>query len=54
MRILKAGALYFAVRDPVSGTVYAVMLAVFAVMPLLVQVPRSRSQIHGSSRDIEP
>ena len=28
---------YFATRDPVSGTVYYVMLAVFAVMPLLVR-----------------
>jgi len=28
---------YFANRDPVSGTVYYVMLAVFAVMPLLVR-----------------
>jgi hypothetical protein len=28
---------YFASRDPVSGTVYYVMLAVFAVMPLLVR-----------------
>ncbi len=27
---------YLAGRDPVSGTVYAVMLLVFAVMPLLV------------------
>ncbi len=27
---------YFATRDPVSGTVYYVMLGVFAVMPLLV------------------
>jgi len=27
---------YFASRDPVSGTVYYLMLAVFAVMPLLV------------------
>ena len=27
---------YFANRDPVSGTVYYVMLGVFAVMPLLV------------------
>jgi hypothetical protein len=27
---------YFASRDPVAGTVYYVMLAVFAVMPLLV------------------
>ena len=27
---------YLATRDPVSGTVYYVMLAVFAVMPLLV------------------
>ena len=28
---------YFVSRDPVSGTVYYVMLAVFAVMPLLVR-----------------
>jgi hypothetical protein len=28
---------YFASRDPMSGTVYYVMLAVFAVMPLLVR-----------------
>jgi hypothetical protein len=28
---------YFASRDPVSGTVYYVMLAVFAVMPLLLR-----------------
>jgi hypothetical protein len=27
---------YFASRDPVAGTVYYVMLAVFAVMPLFV------------------
>jgi hypothetical protein len=27
---------YVASRDPVSGTVYAVMLGVFAIMPLLV------------------
>lgn len=27
---------YFAMRDPVSGTVYSAMLAAFAVMPLLV------------------
>ena len=27
---------YFASRDPVSGTVYIVMLAVFAILPLLV------------------
>ena len=27
---------YFASRDPVAGTVYYVMLAVFAIMPLLV------------------
>ena len=27
---------YFASRDPVAGTVYIVMLGVFAVMPLLV------------------
>lgn len=27
---------YFASRDPVAGTVYYVMLAVFAAMPLLV------------------
>ncbi len=28
---------YFASRDPVAGTVYYVMLGVFAVMPLLVR-----------------
>jgi type IV secretory pathway TrbD component len=28
---------YFASRDPVAGTVYYLMLAVFAVMPLLVR-----------------
>lgn len=27
---------YFAGRDPVSGTVYYVMLVVFAIMPLLI------------------
>src|SRR3990172_11480754 len=27
---------YFASRDPVAGTVYIVMLGVFAIMPLLV------------------
>ena len=30
---------YFATRDPVSGTVYYAMLAVFAIMPLLVARP---------------
>jgi hypothetical protein len=29
-------AQYFAGRDPVAGTVYIVMLGVFAIMPLLV------------------
>ena len=29
-------AQYLADRDPVAGTVYVVMLAVFALMPLLV------------------
>jgi type IV secretory pathway TrbD component len=28
---------YFASRDPVAGTVYYLMLAVFAIMPLLVR-----------------
>jgi hypothetical protein len=28
---------YFASRDPVAGTVYLVMLGVFAIMPLLVR-----------------
>jgi len=28
---------YFAKRDPLAGTVYYLMLAVFAVMPLLVR-----------------
>jgi type IV secretory pathway TrbD component len=27
---------YLATRDPVSGTVYYVMLALFAIMPLLL------------------
>ena len=27
---------YFAARDPVAGTVYLVMLGVFALMPVLV------------------
>jgi type IV secretory pathway TrbD component len=27
---------YFASRDPLAGTVYIVMLGVFAIMPLLV------------------
>jgi type IV secretory pathway TrbD component len=27
---------YLATRDPVAGTVYIVMLGVFAIMPLLV------------------
>ena len=27
---------YLATRDPVSGTVYYVMLGVFAIMPMLV------------------
>jgi hypothetical protein len=27
---------YFATRDPVSGTVYCLLLAVFAIMPILV------------------
>lgn len=45
MQILRAGVVYFALvfaagfgasRDPVSGTVYAVMLSVFTIMPPLV------------------
>ncbi|MCW5968110.1 MAG: hypothetical protein KIT57_06325 [Blastocatellales bacterium] len=31
---------YFAERDPVSGTVYYLMLGVFAVMPLIVERKR--------------
>jgi hypothetical protein len=34
---------YFATRDPVSGTVYCVSLAAFAVMPLLMFRRRSRA-----------
>jgi hypothetical protein len=34
---------YFATRDPVSGTVYYVLLGVFAVMPLLMFRQRSRA-----------
>lgn len=33
---------YIASRDPVAGTAYLVMLAVFAIMPALVSRPRSR------------
>jgi type IV secretory pathway TrbD component len=33
---------YFASRDPVAGTVYILMLAVFALMPLLVARRRDR------------
>jgi len=29
-------------RDPISGTVYAIMLGVFAIMPLLVAKTRAR------------
>jgi len=33
---------YFATRDPVSGTVYYLLLGIFAVMPVLVFSQRSR------------
>jgi hypothetical protein len=33
---------YFASRDPVAGTMYILMLAVFALMPLLVARRRDR------------
>jgi hypothetical protein len=39
---------YFATRDPVSGTVYYVLLGVFAVMPLLMFRQRSRGVLRGS------
>jgi hypothetical protein len=39
---------YVARRDPVAGVVYAVMLAVFAVMPLLL-APRRIVLIHRAS-----
>lgn len=39
---------YFATRDPVSGTVYYVLLGVFAVMPLLIFSQRSRAVTRGS------
>jgi hypothetical protein len=42
---------YFASRDPVSGTVYFVMLGVFAVMPMLVSL-RMRSQIRSGSAEM--
>lgn len=38
---------YFATRDPVSGTVYYVLLGVFAVMPLLMFSRRSRAVPRG-------
>lgn len=34
---------YFATRDPVSGTVYYVLLGLFAVMPLLMFSQRGRA-----------
>jgi hypothetical protein len=34
---------YFATRDPVSGTVYYLLLGIFAVMPVLVFSQRSRA-----------
>lgn len=40
---------YFASRDPVSGTVYLVMLGVFAVMPLFVDRRRFATGL-GRSR----
>lgn len=36
---------YFASRDPVAGTVYTVMLVVFAVMPLLAATGGERSSM---------
>lgn len=49
---------YFASRDPVAGTVYVVMLGIFAVMPLLIVHPRpSRfcpSQDWGIRRCVSP
>ncbi len=42
---------YFARRDPVSGTVYFVMLGVFAVMPLLISL-RRRPHIASGSPDM--
>ncbi len=42
----RSPAEYVASRDPVSGSVYLAMLAVFAVMPLLVG--RTQPPSHGS------
>jgi hypothetical protein len=39
---------YFASRDPVSGTVYFVMLGLFAVMPFLVGRSKTRGQFQKS------
>lgn len=44
---------YIASRDPISGTVYLLSLAVFAAMPLLVSRawrPKNSLNSHGSSR----
>jgi hypothetical protein len=44
---------YVAERDPVAGTAYAVMLGVFAIMPLLVFVPMKpvKSKLVGDRKE---
>jgi hypothetical protein len=42
-------AQYFAARDPVSSSVYFVLLGVFAVLPVLVFQFRPRSSPHSAS-----
>lgn len=46
---------YIGSRDPISGTVYLLSLAVFAAMPLLVSLawrPENSSKTHGSNRPV--
>jgi hypothetical protein len=41
---------YIASRDPVSGSVYLVMLALFALMPLMISRGKSAGRSAGDDR----